>query len=142
MKKVILALAVTFTLLRPVHADSILDQLYGGFVGRAKLSIESTTKGTVQPEFLVNYIEIGKINGSHIAAVDAGALGTILPDGGFESVNWTTGFKLHLSPIIKRYVPLPTEWEFLGQIEIDGRFSYNWTERYSQLGLVAAVPFR
>lgn len=127
---------------RPAYADPILDQLYGGFVGRAKLSLETTTKGNVQPEFLVNYMEIGQINGAHIAAVDAGALGTVLPSGGFKSVDWTTGAKLHLSPIIKRYVPLPSEWQFLSEIELDGRASYNWTAHHPFYGIVAAVPFK
>lgn len=134
--------ALVFGPWRPAAADPILDQLYGGFVGRAKLSLESTTKGTVQPEFLVNYIEIGQLNGSHIAAIDAGALGTVLPSGGFKSVDWTTGGKIHLSPIIKQYVPLPAEWQFLAELELDARGSYNWTAHQPSYGLVASVPFK
>ena len=144
MKKFILLINVLVAMSGIAHAEgSILDQLYGGFVGRAKLAIESTTNGTTQPEFLVNYLEIGKLQGEHIAAIDAGALGTILPDTGhFDSVDWTLGAKIHLSPIIKAYVKLPAEWEFLGKMEIDARASYNVTQKHPFYGLVAAVPFR
>lgn len=143
MKKFISAFILALSLASISHADSILDQLYAGFAGRAKLSIESTTKGKVQPEFLVNYIEIGKLKGEHIAAIDAGALGTVLPNTGhFDSVDWTTGGKIHLAPIIKNFIPLPPEWQFLAELELDARGSYNWTERHSSYGLVAAVPFK
>lgn len=143
MKKILLAVALIIGP-RIAFADSIIDQLYGGFVGRAKLSLESTTKGTVQPEFLVNYIEIGQVKGQHIAAIDSGALGEVLPDSGnVDSVQWTTGAKLHLAPIIKNYIHLPSEWEFLGTtLEVDTRVSYNWSQHHTTYGLVAAVPFK
>lgn len=140
MKKVILAVVLLLSA-GIVKADSLVDQLYGGFVGRAKLSIESTTKGTIQPEFLVNYVEIGMVKGQHIAAIDAGALGTILP-AGFQAVDWTTGAKVHLSPLFKNYVSLPAEWEFLGNVELDARASYNWTQRHPFYGVVVAYPWR
>lgn len=142
MKKMIFALIMILAPMCPAHADSILDQLYGGFVGRAKFAVETTTKGTLQPEFLVNYVEIGQINGSHIAAVDAGALGEVLPSGITNSVQWTTGGKLHLAPLIKAYVNVPAEWEFLGNIELDARASYNWSQHGDCFGLVAAYPFK
>lgn len=122
---------------------SLLDQIYAGFVGRAKLSIESTTRGTVQPEFLVNYVEIGKLKGGFIGAIDAGALGEVLPaSGNVDSVHWTTGGKLHLAPLFKNYVNLPAEWEFLGNVEIDARGSYDWTGHRATYGLVMSYPFK
>lgn len=142
MKKLIIA-AIVLLMSTGARAESLLDQVYAGFVGRAKLSIESTTKGTLQPEFLVNYVEIGKLNGNYVAAIDSGALGEILPhDGHFSSVDWTTGGKLHLSTLIRSYVKLPPEWEFLGTIELDARASYNWTQRHPTYGIVASVPFK
>ena len=143
MKKLFLFVGLLLAGASFVHAESLLDQLYGGFVGRAKLAIESTTDGTIQPEWLVNYVEIGKVNGEFIAAIDAGALGEVLPDSGqVNSVQWTTGGKLHLSPLIKAYIPLPLEWEFLGTVELDARVSYNWSGRHPTYGLVAGVPFK
>lgn len=148
MKIRTLSLLVLLTLCafgpRPAYAEgSIVDQLYAGFVGRAKLAIESTTDGTVQPEFLVNYVEIGKVKGEFIAAIDAGALGEVLPESGqVDSVQWTTGGKLHLAPLIKNFVNLPEEWEFLGNIELDARASYNWSGHHPTYGIVAAYPFK
>lgn len=140
MKRIIAVLGLLFVT-GSAHADSLVDKLYGGFVGRAKFAIESTTKGKTQPEFLVNYVEIGKSKGGHIAAIDAGALGTILPDH-FQSVDWTTGGKVHLSTLLKNYVNLPMEWEFLDNLDIDARASYNWTQRHPFYGVVCAYPFR
>jgi hypothetical protein len=143
MKKTLFVIVTILTMPHGAKAASLLDQLYGGFVGRAKLSIESTTKGTVQPEFLVNYVEIGQLKGGYIAAIDAGALGEVLPASGqVDSVQWTTGAKLHLAPLIKNYVNLPPEWEFLGGLEIDARASYNWSQHGPTYGLVAAYPFK
>ena len=122
---------------------SLIDQFYGGFVGRAKLSIESTTKGTIQPEFLVNYVEIGQIDGKFVAAIDSGALGEVLPEtGAVDSVQWTTGAKLHLVPFISKYVRVPAEWSFVKAMEIDARVSYNWSQHGPTYGLVAAYPFK
>ena len=143
MKKLLLAVTVIMGVAASAKADSLVSQLYGGFVGRAKFAIESTTKGTVQPEFLVNYVEIGKLGGDHIAAIDAGALGTVLPDSGhFDSVDWTAGGKLHLAPFIKQFVHLPAGWEFLDNTEIDARASYNLTQHAPFYGLVMAYPFK
>ena len=143
MKKMLLAMIVLIGPNWAMADGSLVDQLYGGFVGRAKFAVESTTKGTIQPEFLVNYVEIGKVEGNHIAAIDAGALGEVLPDSGHvDSVHWTTGAKIHLRPIFKNYVSLPAEWEFLGNLEIDARASYNWSAHHPTYGLVAAYPFK
>jgi len=143
MKKIILAVLFVFAVPCLSHADSILDRLYGGFVGRAKFAMESTTSGKSQGEFLVNYVEIGKTQDQPIAAIDAGILGTVLPDSGhFQAADFTTGGKLHLSPIIKSFVPLPAEWAFLAELELDARGSYNWREHHPYWGLVAAIPFR
>lgn len=142
MKRLLLVVGL-LSMAQTVKAQTLLDQIYGGFVGRAKFAIESTTKGTIQPEFLVNYIEIGKAKGGFIAAIDAGALGQVLPGTGqVDSVQWTTGGKLHLATLLKAYVNLPTEFEFLGNIELDARASYNWTEHHPTYGLVAAYPFK
>lgn len=127
----------------PAKADSLLDQFYMGFVGNAKFAIESTTDGNSHGEFLDNFIEIGNIKGAHLLAVDAGVLGTFLPDNQqFKAADWTTGGKLHLAPIIKNYVNLPAGWEFLGTLEIDARASYNWTDHHDSFGLCAAYPFK
>lgn len=143
MKKVIIAIIAMLAVSSGVKAQSLVDQLYGGFVGRAKISIESTTKGTVQPEFLVNYVEIGQAKGGYIAAIDSGALGEVLPASGqVNSVQWTTGGKLHLATLLKAYVTLPKEWEFLGNIELDARASYNWSQKHTGYGLVLAYPFK
>lgn len=142
MKKLMLVV-FAMCLLGVAKADPILDQLYAGFVGRAKLAIESTTSGKSQAEFLVNYVEIGQVNGNHIMAVDAGILGTILPDNGhFKAADWTTGAKIHLSPVLRSFIPLPAEWEFLKTLEIDARASYNWRQHHPFYGIVADVPFR
>lgn len=143
MKKMLFGMVVFLASLNTAKADTLLSQLYGGFVGRAKFAIESTTDGTVQPEFLVNYVEIGQVKGNYIAAIDAGALGEVLQDSGHvDAVQWTTGGKLHLAPLIKAYVHLPQEWIFLGNIELDARGSYNWTGHHATWGLVAAYPFK
>lgn len=141
MKKMLFA--IMLMCVSQAKAESILDQLYGGFVGHAKFAIESTTRGTVQPEFLVNYVEIGSLKGAHIAAIDAGALGEVLPDSGHvDAVHWTAGGKIHLAPFIKNYINLPAEWEFLGNLEIDARGSYDFTAHRPTWGLVAAYPFK
>jgi hypothetical protein len=129
---------------RPAFADSLLDQIYMGFAGNAKFAIESNTTGGTTPEFLDNFVEIGNLyGGGHILALDIGLLGTILPDSQhFQSADWTTGGKLHLSPIIKNYVRLPSEWQFLGTLEIDARASYNWTQHHPFFGIVAAYPWK
>jgi len=142
MKKILFAV-VFLGLSGVVKAESLADQFYAGFVGNAKLAIESTSKGTVQPEFLVNYVEIGNLKGAHLLAVDAGALGEVLPESGkVDSVQWTTGAKLHLAPLIKNFVSLPVGFEFLNTLEIDARGSYNWSEHKPTYGLVAAYPFK
>lgn len=128
---------------RPAFADSLLDQFYGGFVGNAKFAIESTSDGTAHPEFLDNFFEIGNIKGQHLAAIDAGISGTILPDSAqLRSAEWTTGGKIHLSPLIKNYVKLPDQWQFLNTLEIDARGSYNWTLKHPFWGIVMAYPFK
>lgn len=127
---------------RPAYAEgSLMDQVYAGFVGNAKYAIESTTRGELRPGFHVNYVEVGQLNGGHIAALDASAAGTILEDK-FESVKWSVGGKLHLAPFIKNYVRLPVGWEFLNTLEIDGRYSYDFTDRHPYLGIVCAYPFK
>jgi len=143
MKKMLIIIAM-LAMPHTVKAEgSILDQLYGGFVGRAKLSVETTTDGTIQPEFLVNYLEVGKIDTGHIFAVDAGVLGEVLPETGeTNGAQWTVGGKFHLQTLIKKYVPLPAEWDFLKILEIDARGSYNLTENHPTWGLVASVPFK
>ena len=143
MKRILATLVLLTVGAGQVRAEgSLLDQLYAGFVGRAKLSIESTTKGTLQPQFLVNYVEIGKLKGQFIAAIDAGVLGILPEDGKFQSADWTTGAKLHLAPLLKNYISLPEEWEFLGNMELDARGSYNWTAHHSSYGLCLAYPFK
>lgn len=141
MKKIILTLLL---ILMPIlgHADSLLSQLYGGFVGRAKMAIESTTDGNSHPEFLVNYLEIGQVKGGHIAAIDLGVSGTLPDSGHIEAADWNVGAKVHLASLIKSYVNLPAEWEFIGNLEIDGRYSYNFREHHPFVGLVAAYPFK
>lgn len=143
MKKILLVIITMLGMTHGAKAETIIDQLYGGFVGRAKFAVESTTKGTIQPEFLVNYVEIGKLKGEYIAAIDAGALGEVLPSSGqVDSVQWTTGGKIHLAPIFKNFVNLPSEWEFLGNLEIDARASYNWSAHGPTYGIVAAYPWK
>lgn len=142
MKKLMLSV-IMIAATSQVKAESIVDNLYAGFVGNAKFAVESTTKGTIQPEFLVNYVEIGKLKDDHLAAIDAGALGEVLPGSGeVDSVQWTTGGKLHLSPLIKNFVNLPQGWEFLNTLEIDARASYNWSGHHPTYGLVAAYPWK
>lgn len=143
MKKILLGITLLAGIAGTAKADSLLDQVYGGFVGRAKFAIESTTKGTTQPEFLVNFVEVGHLGDGHIAALDAGALGTILPSNGhFDGVDWSTGAKLHLGSFIKAFVHVPEGFEFLKNSELDFRASYNWTAHQPFFGLVAAYPFK
>lgn len=147
MKKVMLSTLVLLTCFiagpRPAFADSLLDQFYVGFVGNAKFAIESTTDGRSHGEFLDNFVEIGKLNDAHVAALDFGVLGDFLPDNQqFKSADWTTGAKLHLSPIIKSYVKLPAGWEFINALELDARASYNWTEHHPYYGICAAYPWK
>ena len=145
MKKMnmLFALMVMMTMGSNVKAESLLDQFYFGFVGHAKFAIESTTEGTSKPEFLDNFVEIGKVNGDHIAALDFGVGGTILPDTAqYRSAEWSTGGKIHLAPLIRAYVNLPEQWSFLRTLEIDARASYNWTEHHPFYGLVAAYAFK
>lgn len=143
MKKLILVIITMLAIPHGVKADTLLDQFYTGFIGNAKFAIESTTNGTSQPEFLDNFVEIGQLRGDHIAALDAGVLGTILPGSGqVKAADWTTGGKIHLSPLIKSYVHLPAQWSFLGTLEIDARASYNWTQHHPFYGAVMAYPWK
>lgn len=130
--------------MRPAFAEgTLLDQFYAGFVGNAKFAIESTTDGVSRPEFLDNFIEIGQVKGEHIAAIDAGIAGTILPESGqVKAAQWSLGAKLHLAPIIKNYVPVPEQWAFLKTLEIDARGSYDFTLHHPFYGIVCAYPWR
>lgn len=122
---------------------SIADQLYAGFVGSAKFAIESTTEGVAKPEFLSNFIEIGNAHGGHILAVDSGICATILPNSSqLNGAEFTSGVKIHLAPLIRSYVNLPQEWQFLRNLEVDARSSYDWTLHHPFYGLVAAYPFK
>lgn len=142
MKKILIAV-VLLVGPRIAFADTLVDQFYSGFVGNAKFAIESTTKGTSKPEFLDNFLEIGSIKGEHIAALDAGVGGTILPSSSqFKSAEWTVGAKVHLAPLIKNYVILPEQWSFLKTLEVDARYSYDFTERHGVAALCMAYPFK
>jgi hypothetical protein len=141
----LLVLALLFLVgpMCPAHADTLVDQFYAGFVGNAKFAIESDTDGRTRPGFHVNYIEIGNLKGGHIAAIDLGLGGTILPETAkFSGAEWSSGGKLHLAPIIKNYVNLPAGAEFLGNLELDFRGSYNWSLHHPFYGIVCAYPFR
>lgn len=142
MKKALIVVALLLCAGSVRAEGSILDQIYAGFVGRAKMAVESTSKGTVQTEFLVNYVELGQLKGEYIAAIDAGVLGTIPDQGHIQAADWTTGAKIHLAPIFKNFVPLPAEWQFLASLELDARASYNWRQHHPFYGIVAAVPFK
>lgn len=144
MKKLIAVFFLAFVFdPRPAFADgTLLDQFYAGFVGNAKFAIESTTDGGSHPEFLDNFIEIGKVKGDHIAAIDSGIGGTLLPaNNQLSAAEWTSGGKLHLAPLIKNYVHLPDQFTFLNTLEIDARGSYNWTLHHPFWGVVMAYPF-
>ncbi len=146
MKKILAVLAFflgTTSWANAAEGDSILNQFYAGFVGNAKFAIESTTDGTSHGEFLDNFLEIGQLKGEHIAALDFGVLGTFLPNSQeFKAADWTTGAKIHLAPIIKNYVHLPAQYQFIGTLEIDARASYDWRVKHPFYGLVAAYPFK
>lgn len=144
MKKLLGMVVIGLSFASVSRADALLDQLYAGFVGNAKFAIESTTKGVAKPEFLVNYIEVGQSPNGHLAALDAGIGGTILPDNShFRAAEWSIGGKLHLGTILKGYIKLPHEWQFLNeQLELDLRGSYNFTSSHPFYGIVASVPFK
>lgn len=141
MRKAITALVLMLSGSVVYAEGSILDQLYMGFVGHAKFAWESNTDGQNRPGFHLNYVEIGKLNGDHLGALDVAADGEILEDQ-FDAVKWSVGGKLHLSPLIKNFVNLPEAWVFLNTLEIDARASYDFTDEKERYGLVAAYPFR
>lgn len=142
MKKALLVVGLLL-IAGSAKADTLLDQLYFGFVGNAKFVYEATTEGVSKPEFLDNFVEIGKIKEDHIAAIDAGIGGTILPDTAQVSgAEWSLGGKIHLAPIFKNYVNLPEQWAFLNTVEIDARGSYNFTYHHPFYGLCLAYPFK
>lgn len=129
--------------LRPAFADPILDQIDAAFVGHAKLGTEFTTRGETQLEYLDNVIEIGSLKGSPLAGLDGGVLGTILPDSNqLAAAQWTAGAKIHFAPILKTYIVLPPEWQFLNTVEVDGRYSYNFTAHHGVLGISIVYPFK
>ena len=144
MKKLIFAAAFLFYMVGSAFADgTILDQFYAGFVGNAKLSFESTSRGEQKPEFLDNFVEIGNLKGDHLAAIDSGVGGTLLPASSqLSAAEWSTGIKIHIAPLIKNFVLLPDQWSFLKNLEIDGRGSYNWTYRHPFYGFVFSYPFK
>ena len=141
MKK--LVIAVLFSVAGVgVNANPLMDQITVAFVGNAKLAIEFTSRGEMQYAFLDNFIEIGKLNGSPIVGIDFGILGTQLPSGSIDAADWSNGIKLHISPFIKNYIKLQPGWEFINNLEIDGRYSYNWTQERPTLGLSIGYPWR
>jgi hypothetical protein len=142
MKKMIIALGALFTLCQVGFCDALTNQIQAAFVGNAKTAVEFTSHGTIQYEFLDNFIEIGNLSGGHIAAIDLAALGTQLPDDTIAAVQWGIGGKLHLSPILKTYISVQPEWQFVNNLEIDGRYSYNLTTHQPTLGLSIGYPFK
>jgi hypothetical protein len=122
---------------------SILDQIDAAFVGHAKLGYEYTTEATNQVQFLDNFVEIGHLEGNPIGALDLGILATIQnPNGHLAGGDFSTGGKVHLMPFVKRFIVLPSEWQFLQTLEIDVRGSYDWTQRKPFYGLAAGYPFK
>lgn len=143
MKKLLIGLTLLGSFVGSTYAGTIMDQVSGAFVGRAKLAYEVTTSGLNQVEFLDNVFEIGNLKGAPLVGVDFGVLGNIVPaSGSFSGADFTAGGKLHLSPIIKNYVTLPAEWQFINNLEIDTRYSYNFRARHAVLGICAAYPWR
>lgn len=141
MKKLLLLLSL-FLLPSVSKADALSDQITAAFVGNAKLAAGYTSHGRVQYEFLDNFIEAGHFNGGYIGAIDLGILGTQLPSGTISAANFSTGVKLHISPFLKKAVTLNPEWQFINNMEIDGRYSYNWTLHSPTLEACVAYPFK
>lgn len=125
-----------------LKADVLTDQIQAAFVGNAKTAIEFNTHGQIQYEFLDNVIEIGHIKTDHIAAIDLGAGAIQRTDNTVKAVDWSIGGKLHLAPILKNYITLNPEWQFLNTLEIDGRWSYDFTLRHGVMGISCAYPFK
>jgi len=118
------------------------EPFYPGLVGRGKLALEYTTKAKFQPEFLINFLEIGRINSGYIAAIDSGPLLVIdKHTGHVDGVQWATGFKIHLASIFRSCEVIPESWWFISNLELDARGSYNWSQHHSTYGLVLAYPF-
>lgn len=143
MKKGILLAALLIGLGKIGYCDWLTDNINAAFVGNAKLAVEQGTDGKSHPEFLDNFFEVGHLNGNPVGAVDLGISGTILPSSGaLTGGSFTTGAKVHLASLIKQWVTLNPEWQFINQIDIDGRWAYNWTEHHGTAGIALAYPFK
>ncbi len=141
MKKMIVLL--TMLIAGSAKADWLSDQIDAAFVGHAKAAMEFRTDGKAQAEFLDNFFEIGKFNGSPIAATDLGISGTVLPDSGkLEGLDFTTGAKIHFAPLIKSWITLNSEWQFINNLELDGRASYDWRLHHPFYGFAIGYPFK
>ena len=142
MRNLVMVMGALLGLCQGGFCEGLGDQVTGAFVGNAKVAMEYTSKGRVQYEFLDNVIEIGRVKEGRIVGIDLAVIGEQLPNDTVKAVEWGSGVKLHLSPLIKQYVSFNPEWEFVNNLEIDGRYSYNFTMRHATLGISVAYPWK
>lgn len=142
MKKTVIV-SLLLLLASKLHAD-LWEDIEMAFVGNAKIATELTTEGKTVVEYLDNFTEIGHIyKNEHLAALDLGGQGEIDSETGqFHGVSWTTGGKLHLAPFIRNTIELSPQYQFLTNLEIDARASYNWTDHEPQYAIVIAYPIK
>lgn len=136
------AIAILLLAALPSFADALRDQIDATLLGHVETTTEFTTRGEARLQLLDTVILIGKFDGQYLAGIDLGFLGDAKPDTSQRTgVNYTAGIKFHLAPIIRKKVTLAPEWDFLRALEINPRWSYDFTAHRGVLGIDLALAF-
>lgn len=122
------------------HADGLSDQINATLLGHVETITEFTTKGRTQLELLDTVFQIGKFGNNYLGAVDGGFLGDTAPVAA-QRIDYTVGIKFHLAPILRKYIVFNPEWTFLNSVELNPRYSYNFTEHHGVMGLAVGLAF-
>ena len=142
MKKMIFSLMV-LGLCASAKANPILDQFSVALLGHVETIAETKTNGTTQAELLATPFQIGKMEGNYLLGLDGGVLGNSQPQAGDSNVQWTAGVHVHLSPILKKFIfkSISPDYPALLALELNPRYSYNFSEHHSELGFCVGFAF-
>jgi len=127
----------------PVFADrsDISDHLKLSLLDHVETGVEFTTKGRTQLELLDSFSQIFHFNNGYLIALDGGVSEDTIVRCGENRVHWTAGGHIHLSPIIKKYVVFSSYMKFLNSLEINPRYSYDFSDHHTRVGLSLALAF-
>lgn len=140
MKKMLLA---SLLFLSASHAKAdIGDQITSSLIDHVAAHSQWTTKGENRLALLASIVQIGKMDGSAIAQLRFGFTGITNPDGGVDrGAGYVGDVYMNISPLIRKYVKLNSDWTFLNTIEAGPSFAYDFREKHSYLAFSVGLAF-